>query len=1369
MKRKLLLLALCALFGMSQAKAYTTSDLTTAGWTLVSSLSDNTSNVYVLVDAGSENYAVSWHTSNADDRPVYIDLPNPITTPDVVWTIESRGDKFALRNIISQYYFNSSSTGWQDFMAATYETGSFTFTYSNPKYSITAVSVTGNNYVGPWNNNNAVSLTDGIEGVAANKSSAQAPGFKLYKMAKATYAKKYLQANPNLSAPVDLSFLIANPTIYQGTNKGTIPSGWTSFKHTTGNGNFTENDSGDTQLEAWHWENTLDADYYQTIASLPGGQYALTAYIHSRDAAVGDVYIYHSTNGKKTSTSPEAGNDKYADRTTEYLDIPDNESANIGMEVSGTPTWFTADNFRLKINPYISTLAVDLPAGGAMTAGQWYKVDITTSGLYMATATTLANIVYTTDGNVLKSNESSVTTTFATRLNNLSATSYYVKSSTDNNLTLTLGTYTVGSASADKSYIQEGNTVTVSYDDLNTNDGSATLTKDFSGVTFGGEAISITSTSDGFTFEVPEVTANTNYTLSIPASAIGYVEASTLNAAQNITLKTPALFDGTYFFKVENETTEKGQYLSRGVDNGTHASIDNWGLPIQVSTNSSNVTALKVCDTGKYFYQWDTANLWADRASIDEYTGFTVSLADGKYKLSSTKKSSKYLKYDDGYAKVWADGDGSKGHILEWSVETPSEHATAMAALKNVQAATAASAAYTAGSYATLNGITSISALEAELSENYSASSIVSASDITSVKEKFSDSQATTPKNVYNDGTEGSVTISTPGLYKFTIQAFYRAASYAHTQSMHTAGIDFPPVVVYFGDAETQIKSIYDEVGPNAATSHEGNADVAYNDKYYPDGTQGAQVFFQEGLYNNDVYFYVSEAGTYNYGVKYMGYAGANSQWFIYTPQSVSITGYSYANADSDDYAALATAIADAEDHTIGFEKDEYAPYNNTGIFSILETAKAIDPASDNYKYAVNASTTALNSFEWNQNTTEVNAIAGGYNLDSYTNYGTYDVPNGWSTGGNPYGYNTRILNISESLIGSNPGLAGAVNERAILVKFSTTYGESAGYTMPLKANTVYALSFKYGIWNEDKEITKSLSVTDPNGATITVYPGSVSKNEGDKAKCANVLSTAWYDKTVWFETGATAGDYVLNITGDGNQRQMVFSGLMLKKAVPTTLADNQAVAPTAGLDYIAMSRTYSSSKWNTLCLPFALNSTETSSMFSEVKVLDDISVNGDVITMLFDDATEIAAGQPYLVKAVSDDSSLPTALRTIVSGTTNTVIEEGDYSVTYQGTLVQIGLTEANSDAWVVSNNNLYNVDSNVSVKANRAYFTVGSTSGVKSLLLDFDGETTDIKSIEGGQLTIDDAAIYNLAGQRMSKPVKGINIVNGKKVIIK
>ena len=135
----------------------------------------------------------------------------------------------------------------------------------------------------------------------------------------------------------------------------------------------------------------------------------------------------------------------------------------------------------------------------------------------------------------------------------------------------------------------------------------------------------------------------------------------------------------------------------------------------------------------------------------------------------------------------------------------------------------------------------------------------------------------------------------------------------------------------------------------------------------------------------------------------------------------------------------------------------------------------------------------------------------------------------------------------------------------------------------------------------------------------------------------------------------------------------------------------------------------------------------------------------------------------------MSDDSSLPTALRTIVSGTTNTVIEEGDYSVTYQGTLVQIGLTEANSDAWVVSNNNLYNVDSNVSVKANRAYFTVGSTSGVKSLLLDFDGETTDIKSIEGGQLTIDDAAIYNLAGQRMSKPVKGINIVNGKKVIIK
>ena len=60
------------------------------------------------------------------------------------------------------------------------------------------------------------------------------------------------------------------------------------------------------------------------------------------------------------------------------------------------------------------------------------------------------------------------------------------------------------------------------------------------------------------------------------------------------------------------------------------------------------------------------------------------------------------------------------------------------------------------------------------------------------------------------------------------------------------------------------------------------------------------------------------------------------------------------------------------------------------------------------------------------------------------------------------------------------------------------------------------------------------------------------------------------------------------------------------------------------------------------------------------------------------------------------------------------------------------------------------------------------GDGDGARSLELDFDDdETTGIKAIETSQYTND--IYFNLAGQRVEKPMKGLYIVNGKKVVIK
>ena len=66
----------------------------------------------------------------------------------------------------------------------------------------------------------------------------------------------------------------------------------------------------------------------------------------------------------------------------------------------------------------------------------------------------------------------------------------------------------------------------------------------------------------------------------------------------------------------------------------------------------------------------------------------------------------------------------------------------------------------------------------------------------------------------------------------------------------------------------------------------------------------------------------------------------------------------------------------------------------------------------------------------------------------------------------------------------------------------------------------------------------------------------------------------------------------------------------------------------------------------------------------------------------------------------------------------------------------------------------------------AGKAYLNV-AVSSAPVLNLNFGDDTTGIKVIDNGQLTIDN--YYNLAGQRVTQPTKGLYIVNGKKVVIK
>ena len=67
--------------------------------------------------------------------------------------------------------------------------------------------------------------------------------------------------------------------------------------------------------------------------------------------------------------------------------------------------------------------------------------------------------------------------------------------------------------------------------------------------------------------------------------------------------------------------------------------------------------------------------------------------------------------------------------------------------------------------------------------------------------------------------------------------------------------------------------------------------------------------------------------------------------------------------------------------------------------------------------------------------------------------------------------------------------------------------------------------------------------------------------------------------------------------------------------------------------------------------------------------------------------------------------------------------------------------------------------------IAAGKAYLELPEGTEIKAFYFDFDGEATGISNVE--LPAVENGAIYNVAGQRLQKMQRGINIVNGKKIL--
>lgn len=241
-------------------------------------------------------------------------------------------------------------------------------------------------------------------------------------------------------------------------------------------------------------------------------------------------------------------------------------------------------------------------------------------------------------------------------------------------------------------------------------------------------------------------------------------------------------------------------------------------------------------------------------------------------------------------------------------------------------------------------------------------------------------------------------------------------------------------------------------------------------------------------------------------------------------------------------------------------------------------------------------------------------------------------------------------------------------------------------------------------------------------------------------------------------------------------------------------LDETSTVAPTAANDVnVIVKRTIKAGNWSTICLPFAMTEEQVKTAFgNDVELADftgyDIEEDGEDIvgiTVNFDNATEIEANHPYIIKVSApmteftvdgvdiDPEDVPCVSFGFTTGKGSKAVY---HPIDFNGTYVADFdfYNDAVQRALFISDNKFYYATENTKhMKAFRGYFDFDdliteTESSSARISMFFNGEITDINKVSEKK-SDKSGVIYDLQGRRVNKPIKGIFIMDGKKVVVK
>ena len=319
----------------------------------------------------------------------------------------------------------------------------------------------------------------------------------------------------------------------------------------------------------------------------------------------------------------------------------------------------------------------------------------------------------------------------------------------------------------------------------------------------------------------------------------------------------------------------------------------------------------------------------------------------------------------------------------------------------------------------------------------------------------------------------------------------------------------------------------------------------------------------------------------------------------------------------------------------------------------------------------------------------------------------------------------------------------------------------------------------------------------EPSGA-VSGWDGFLeygAMNEGQvkfAAATSNAFETAAI--SVEFSVGANVavGEYPIsaNIVFEGTESNAEANTDFVVNVVnrhSVVLDEESATVPEAsdGEVDVVLKRTINADEWSTICLPFTATGEQVKAAFgNDVQLAaltaweseEDLEGGIAAIKVNFSTANVangIEANTPMLIKVSAPVETANFEAVTITPEDAPTVqigkkaSERGYFYGTY-------ALMEVPEENLFLSGNEFWYSTGATTIRGYRGYFSFRDvldayyeeSAGVKINFF-LDDEATGIMALDNVQLTRD--AIYNLAGQRVSKAQSGINIVNGKKIVVK